>query len=48
MMTMHGYFIQVDNIRIREKSYHDAAWEIADAFKSEGPTVRFIVIPNYT
>ncbi len=39
--------VQVDNIRIRGKSYHDAAREIADAFKSKGLTVQFIVIPNY-
>jgi hypothetical protein len=37
----------VDNIRIRGKSYHNAAREIADAFKSDGPTVQFIVKPNY-
>ncbi len=39
--------VQVDNTRIRGKSYHDAAREIADAFKSDGPTVQFLVIPNY-
>lgn len=39
--------MQVDNIRIRGRSYHDAAREIADAFKSEGATVQFLVIPNY-
>lgn len=39
--------MQVDNIRVRGKSYHDAAREIADAFKSKGPTVQFRVVPNY-
>ena len=39
--------VQVDNIRIRGKSYHNAAREIADTFKTEGQTVQFVVIPNY-
>jgi len=39
--------LQVDNIRVHGKSYHNAAREIADTFKMEGPTVQFIVIPNY-